>query len=99
MLPWGQILSAGLSIADIARGIYKSTKKSKESSSESLSLRVDQLENNLVKQAELLTQMADQNQQLIKKVRIYFYIAIGSIIFSIISLITTLIIFTRYASV
>lgn len=85
MLPWGQIISAGFTIADVARGIYNSTKKNKEKGGTiELHQRVELLETTQLKQAELITQMAEQNKLLVKQVRGYFILTIFALIISLI---------------
>lgn len=88
MLPWSQIIGAGFVLADVAREIYNSTKKNKEKGSTAeLNQRIELLEINQLKQAELLSQMAEQNKILLKQVRSNFLIAVVALVASLICLV------------
>jgi hypothetical protein len=74
-IPWAQLIPHAISLAEMAGGILSSNKKAKATSENnpnfdatSLMKRIEVLENNELKQAELIQQMAQQNVALIEKV-------------------------------
>lgn len=91
MIPWGQIISASVTMADLAHSLYKKTKKDPKTSdpndADALLGRIEKLEAIQLEQSNLLQQMTQQNKILIKKVRnayimttIALLLAAGSIV-------------------
>jgi len=78
-------IAAGLSIAEIAKEIYKSVKNNKEKqtakppdfSPDGLIKRMTDIETSQLKQAELLSNMADQVKLLTNRLRLLMLICIG----------------------
>jgi|SRR5690554_2779659 hypothetical protein len=71
MIPWGQIIAASVTMADVAHSLYKKTKKDDagKGSAQALEERITQLESIQSEQSALLQQMTAQNKVLIRKVR------------------------------
>lgn len=75
MIPWGQIISASVTMADLAHSLYKQTKKGPKiddptnENTSTLLQRIETLESIQLEQSNLLQQMTLQNKILIKKVR------------------------------
>lgn len=74
MLPWLKLIPQAISLVEMAGSALSSNKKIKLQAKNSSSLepeillkRIEVLESNEVKQAELIKQMAQQNLLLIKK--------------------------------
>lgn len=89
MLPWGQIITTSLTLADLAQNLYKKTKnksKNDDDSTDGLLARVKALELLQVEQSNLLQKIAEQNNLMVKKVRNAYIIAIVSPIISVIIL-------------
>ncbi|MDN3723766.1 hypothetical protein QRD02_05185 [Aequorivita sp. SDUM287046] len=83
MIPWAQLIPHAFSVAEMAGRILSSNKKEKAKTEnnhsfdpESLLARIEILENNEIKQAELIQQMAQQNLTLIKKAESNYRLAI-----------------------
>ncbi len=86
---WWNIISNGAVIADIAKQIYTSIKTDKakgsqdspnESNIGNLQLRIDYLEKNEIRQAELVKQLAENTNAIAKKAQNAFILAIISTI-------------------
>ena len=93
LIPWAQLIPHAISLAEMAGGILSSNKKEKAKAANypsfdvaSLLSRIEVLENNELKQAELIKQMAEQNLTLIKKAESNYRLAIIGICFSILSI-------------
>lgn len=71
MIPWGQIIAASVTMADVAHSLYKKTKKddSGKGSAQALEERIAKLESIQSEQSALLQQMTAQNKVLIRKTR------------------------------
>lgn len=100
MIPWAQLIPHAISLAEMAGGILSSNKKEKAKAAINPSLdpasllkRIEILENNEVKQAELIQQMAEQNLALIKKAESNYKLAIIGICISIFSIVLFFILF------
>lgn len=86
MLPWGQIFTTSLTLADLAHSLYKKTRnKSKTNDQPEATIveRVEALELLQREQANLLQMITEQNNNLVRKVRKAYTIAIVSPIVSI----------------
>lgn len=97
MLPWGQLIPTAISIAEMAGKILSSNKKEKAKTEgdhsfdpASLLKRIETLEKNELKQAELIQQMAQQILGLTKKSKANYTLAAVSLGFS---LLVTLLVF------
>lgn len=100
MALWAQLIPHAISLAEMAGGILSSNKKEKAKAASNPSLdpasllgRIEVLENNEVKQAELIQQMAQQNIALIKKAESNYKLAIIAICISIFSIVLFFILF------
>jgi hypothetical protein len=86
MIPWGTIISTGLSVVEIARNIYQSThiEKDKNSGKEitlgNLHQRVDALEKGELQQAQITLKLAEQVNALTRKLQIAYLVAFISLI-------------------
>ncbi len=87
MLPWGQLIPTAISIAEMAGKILSSNKKEKAKTEgdhsfdpASLLKRIETLEKNELKQAELIQQMAEQILVLTKKSKTNYTLALVGII-------------------
>lgn len=75
IIPWGQIISASVTMADVAHSLYKKSKKETKvddantGSAQALQDRVARLESIQSEQSALLQLMTIQNRALIRKVR------------------------------
>jgi|SRR5690606_3736482 len=94
MIPWAQLIPHAFSLAEMAGRILSSNKKEKAKTQNthnydpaSLLARIEVLENNELKQAELIQQMAQQNLTLIKKAESNYRIAIIGVWTSILSIV------------
>ena len=94
MLPWPQIISGAISIAEMAGKILSSNKKEKAKTEGDTNLepanllkRIETLENNELKQAELVQQMAQQILVLTKKSKTNYTLAVISLGFSLLTII------------
>lgn len=92
MIPWAQLIPTAISLVEMAGSILSSNKKEKvktennhSSDLASLLSRIEILENNELKQAELIQQMAQQNLTLIKKAESNYKLAIIGICISLFS--------------
>jgi hypothetical protein len=91
MIPWFQLFTTGASLAEIAKDVYLSQKSKKNkgitgTSQEDLVARIKLLEENEVKQAALISGMADQMQRLGNRTALYFWTGIFAIIIAVISI-------------
>ncbi len=100
LIPWAQLIPHAISLAEMAGGILSSNKKEKAKAATnpsldpaSLLIRIEVLENNELKQAELIQQMAEQNLVLIKKAESNYRLAIVGICTSIVSIALVLVFF------
>ncbi len=99
-MAWTHLIPHAISLAETAGRILSSNKKQKEKTEidpsldpTSLLKRIEVLENNELKQAELIQQMAQQNITLIKKAESNYRMAIIGICTSIFSVILFFILF------
>ena len=94
---WWNIISKGATIAEIAKQIYTTIKKETPSSPpptgdlSDLYARMAYLEKNEVRQAELIKQMAEQNNAVAKKAQNAFLFAVIATILALISFIWQLV--------
>ena len=93
LIPWAQLIPHAISLAEMAGGILSSNKKEKAKAEKNPSFdvvgllsRIEVLENNEMKQAQLIQQMAQQNLSLIKKAEINYRLAIIRICASLLSI-------------
>jgi hypothetical protein len=100
MIPWAQLIPTAISLVEMAGGILSSNRKEKakaanNSSHDAASLlsRIEILENNELKQAELIQQMAQQNLTLIKKAENNYRLAVIGICASLLSIALLLVLF------
>ncbi|HET8804559.1 MAG TPA: hypothetical protein VFM72_08275 [Aequorivita sp.] len=100
VIPWTQLIPHAISLVEMAGGILSSNKKEKAKTEKNPSLdpasllnRIEILENNEVKQAELIQQMAQQNLTLIKKAEKNYKLAIIGICISLLSIILLCVLF------
>ncbi len=100
MALWAQLIPHAISLAELAGGILSSNKKAKAKAASNPSLdtasllsRIEVLENNEIKQAELMQQMAQQNIALIQKAEKNYQLAIIGICTSIFSIVLFFILF------
>jgi len=99
-MAWTHLIPHAISLAETAGRILSSNKKQKEKTEidpsldpTSLLKRIEVLENNELKQAELIQQMAQQNITLIQKAESNYRLAIIGICTSIFSVILFFILF------
>ncbi len=100
MIPWAQLIPTAISLVEMAGSVLTSNKKAKAKiannpslDTESLLERIEVLENNELKQAELIQQMAQQNLTLIKKAENNYRLAIIGICISLLSLVLFCVLF------
>lgn len=100
MALWAQLIPHAISLVEMAGGILSSNKKEKAKIEKNPSLdpasllsRIEILENNEVKQAELIQQMAQQNLTLIKKAEKNYKLAIIGICISLLSIVLLCVLF------
>ena len=100
MALWAQLIPHAISLAEMAGGILSSNKKAKAKAENnpsfdtvSLLKRIEVLENNEVKQAELIQQLAQQNIALIQKAEKNYRLAIIGICTSLFSIVLFFILF------
>lgn len=100
LIPWAQLIPHAISLAEMAGGILSSNKKQKAKAASnpsfdpaSLLTRIEVLENNELKQAELIQQMAEQNIALIKKAESNYKLAIIGICASLLSIVLLCVLF------
>jgi hypothetical protein len=94
MIPWIKLLTTGANVATIAREIYVTVKKNnKEISNTSggptisdLNIKIQLLQENELRQAALITQMADQQRILTNRLLVLYIISISSLVASIFSI-------------
>lgn len=94
MLPWLKLIPQAISLVEMAGNVLSSNKKLRAKAEKNSSLepeillkRIENLEKNEVKQAELIQQMAQQNLILIKKAESNYKLSLVGIGISIISVI------------
>ena len=100
MIPWTKLIPTAVALVQMTGGLLSSNKKQKTKlantdylDSTSLLKRIEILENNALKQAEVIQQMAKQNLALIKKAKKNYKLAITGISISLISLILVFVLF------
>lgn len=100
MLPWGQLIPTAISLAEMAGKILSTNRKQKAKTERdhnfdpaALLKRIETLENNELKQAELIQQMAQQNLLLIKKAENGFRLSVVSICIAVLSFVLFLFFF------
>lgn len=98
MIPWTKLIPTAVALVEMTGGLLASNKKEKAKLENSLNLdsasllkRIEILEDNEVKQAEIVQQMAKQNLSLIKKAENNYRLSITAIILSILALILAVI--------
>jgi len=99
-MSWAQLIPHAISLAEMAGRALTSNKKEKAKAESnpshdpaSLLNRIEALENNEVKQAELIQQMAQQNIMLIKNAENNYRLAIIAVSASIVSIVLFFILF------
>ncbi len=100
LIPWAQLIPHAISLAEMAGKVLSSNKKEKAKAADdhnldpaSLLKRIEILEDNEVRQAELIQQMAQQNITLIKKAESNYRFAIFGICTSILSVVLFILLF------
>ena len=100
MIPWIKLIPTAVSLVEVTSGLLSSNKKQKEKlanndnlDSSSLLKRIEILENNELKQAEVIQQMAKQNLILIKKVEKNSKLAVTGFILSFAAIILFFVLF------
>lgn len=100
MIPWTKLIPTAVALVELTGGLLSSNKKEKAKltstdhlDSASLLKRIETLENNELKQAEVIQQMAKQNLTLIKRAEKNYKLAIASISLSLITLILVFLLF------
>lgn len=92
-MSWAQLIPHAISLVEMAGGLLSSNKKEKAKTANNHSFdpidllnRIEVLENNELKQAEFIQQIAQQNLTLIKKAESSYRLALISICASILSI-------------
>lgn len=100
MALWAQLIPHAISLVEMAGDMLSSNKKKKAKTEMNPSLdptsllsRIEVLENNEVKQADLIQQMAQQNLTLIKKAESNYRLAIIGMFTSILALVLFFVLF------
>ncbi|MDQ3395178.1 MAG: hypothetical protein M3512_13850 [Bacteroidota bacterium] len=93
MLPWIKILTTGASVAEIARDIYVTVKRTNKALPDAnqptipdLQIKIKLLEENEERQASLIAKMADQQKVIGERLYYSYIISISSLIGAIISI-------------
>ncbi|CAN5165537.1 hypothetical protein BH23BAC1_BH23BAC1_40490 [soil metagenome] len=93
MIPWIKLLTTGANVAEIAREIYVTVKRNKKEitgtndpSISDLYIKIQLLEDNELKQASLITQMAEQQRILTNRLLVLYIISISSLVTAIFSI-------------
>lgn len=101
MIPWTKLIPTAVALVEMTGGLLSSNKKEKAKlantdylDSAGLLKRVEILENNELKQAEIIQQMAKQNLTLVKRAENNYRLAITCIIISLASLILAVALFS-----
>ncbi len=99
-MSWAQLIPHAISLAEMAGRVLSSNKKEKAKTENnhsfdpaSLLNRIEVLENNEVKQAELIQQMAQQNLALIKNAKNNYRLAVIGICASLLSIVLFFVLF------
>lgn len=96
MAPWWKLITNGAAIAEVAKQIFNTINKAKASAPpptgdiRDLLFRIDYLEKNELKQAELIKKMAEQMNEMSSKIKTANILAIISLIVAAISIISQL---------
>lgn len=92
MIHWIKILTTGANVAEIARDIYVTIKKNKKEQLEpglptipDLQDKLKQLEDNELRQAALISKMAEQQKVFSNRLLVSYIISISSLAIAIIS--------------
>ena len=100
ILPWTKLIPTAVALVEMTGSLLSSNKKQKakllnEQNDDAISLmkRIEILENNELKQAEVIQQMAKQNLALIKKAENNYRLAVTGITISILSVILLFVLF------
>ncbi len=100
MIPWTKLIPTAISLVEMAGSVLSSNKKEKARTEHihslepaSLLKRIEVLEKNELKQAELIKQMALQNLTLIKKAEKNYRFAIFGICASLLAIILFFVLF------
>lgn len=100
MIPWIKLIPTAVSLVEMTGSLLSSSKKEKTKlantdylDSASLLKRIEILENNELKQAEIIQQMAKQNLAIIKKAENNYRLAITGITISVVSIILVIVLF------
>ena len=98
-IPWAQLIPHAISLAETAGRILSSNKKQKEKTEidpsldpASLLRRIEVLEKNELKQAELIEQMAQQNISLIQKAESNYRMALAGICMGAFSIVLSVVV-------
>ena len=98
ILPWAKLIPTAISLVEMTGSLLSSNKKQKAKllnthnfDPESLLKRIEILENNELKQAAIIQQMAEQNLTLIKKAENNYRLTIIGISISTLSIILFLV--------
>jgi hypothetical protein len=100
ILPWAKLIPTAISLVEMAGSVLSSNQKEKarlakidDFDLESLTKRIEVLESNELKQAELIQQMAQQNLTLIKKAENNYKLAIIGFSTALLSIVLLFILF------
>lgn len=93
MIPWIKLLTTGANVAEIARDIYVTVKKNKKEvpitsgpTLKDLNIKIQLLEENELRQAALITQMAEQQRILTNRLLVLYIISLSSLVASLFSI-------------
>lgn len=93
MLPWIKILTTGASVAEIARDIYVTVKRTNKALPDTnnitipdLQVKIKLLEENEERQAALISKMAEQQKNVAERLFFLYLISISSLITAIFSI-------------
>ncbi len=91
MIPWFQLISTGASLAEIAKDVYlkqrdRGGKEKEILSTDELVAKIKIMEENELKQAALISGMANQIQKLTRRMAVYFIISLLAMLIAIISI-------------
>lgn len=93
MIPWIKLLTTGANVAEIARDIYVTVKKNKKEIPSTggptvtdLHIKIQLLEDNEIKQAALISQIAEQQRILTNRLLVLYIISISSLVTAIFSI-------------
>ncbi|MCZ4318332.1 hypothetical protein O4H26_04955 [Aequorivita viscosa] len=100
ILPWAKLIPTAISLVEVAGSVLSSNQKEKarlakinDFDMETLAKRIEVLESNELKQAELIKEMAQQNLILIKNAENNYKLAIIGFITALIAIVLLFILF------